>query len=74
MAGRVVGCAGVKMALWRVARYSLLGSSCKLVCLVLLIQKAKGLPRKGLPLFGGENGNRSPGSCSGIQGGLILDA
>lgn len=62
------------MALWRVARYSPLGSSCKLGCLVLLVQKAKGLPLKGLPLFGGENGNRSPGSCPGMQGGLGLDA
>lgn len=43
----------MKVALWRVARYSPLGSNCKLGCLVRFIQKAKGLPLRGLPVFGG---------------------
>lgn len=62
----------MKMARWRAARYSLLGSSCRLSCLVLFVQKAEDLLLKGLPLFGGESGNRSPGSYPGTHPGLGL--
>ena len=43
-------------------------------CFVLLIEKAKGLLLKGLPLLGGKNGKRSPGSCPGAHCGSGLGA
>ena len=37
-------------------------------------KKKKGLLIKGLPLLGGKNGKRSPGSCPGAHYGLGLGA
>lgn len=75
-AGWAVG--RMKMALWSAARHCPLGS--RLWALMFLCfssrrqKKKKGLLIKGLPLLGGKNGKRSPGSCPGAHCGLGLGA